>query len=288
MPIKGGLILFLFVFILKVRSEEKSYFVREADTLEHIAKQHHLSIQDLIRFNGLEDPDKLVVGQRLLIPGKPGGPIKYVVQKGDTLETIAARVECSVSALVSYNRLAHPNTLSIGQIIYIPDKQTPIKNNSGLDPQIRSLLDRIRLRRWKYIVVHHSASLKGNPQSMDRYHREKRRMENGLAYHFVIGNGQGMQDGEITVGSRWKKQLQGGHLASEALNQVSIGICLVGNFDVSKPSKPQMVSLKDLSRYLLKRCGLEKDHIRTHRQINTKPTKCPGRYFSRQALLRAL
>ena len=68
----------------------------------------------------------------------------------------------------------------------------------------------------------------GTVKGMDRYHREVRHMENGLAYHFVIGNGSGMGDGDIGIGSRWTKQLDGGHLTSERQNQVSLGICLVG------------------------------------------------------------
>jgi len=64
-------------------------------------------------------------------------------------------------------------------------------------------------------------------------------MENGLAYDFVIGNGNGMRDGEIAVGRRWIRQLDGGHLASEEQNKVAIGICLVGNFDKHQPTRGQ-------------------------------------------------
>ena len=44
-------------------------------------------------------------------------------------------------------------------------------------------------------------------KGMDRYHRDERHMEHGLAYHFVIGNGNGMGDGEIGVGQRWIEDL---------------------------------------------------------------------------------
>src|SRR2546427_8448838 len=45
--------------------------------------------------------------------------------------------------------------------------------------------------------------------------------------HFVIGNGHSLKDGEIAIGHRWTAQLDGGHLASEALNKKAIGICMV-------------------------------------------------------------
>ena len=64
----------------------------------------------------------------------------------------------------------------------------------------------------------------------DASHR-KRGMQNGLAYHFVIGNGTDTQDRQIEMGSRWLKQLQGGHVKNHYINEVGIGICLVGNFE---------------------------------------------------------
>ena len=114
---------------------------------------------------------------------------------------------------------------------------------------------------------------------MDRYHREERKMKNGLAYHFVIGNGKGMKEGEIGIGPRWKKQISGGHLASEKLNQVSIGICLVGNFENRTPSSTQLKSLEALLNDLLDRTRLSASAVRTHRAINNRPTRCPGRKF---------
>ena len=113
-------------------------------------------------------------------------------------------------------------------------------------------------------------------------------MENGLAYHFVIGNGDGMTDGEIDVGRRWKEQLDGGHLALESLNRKSIGICLVGNFDKTKPTSKQLDSLEALVEYLMKRCHLSKTAVRTHSQIHPRHTRCPGSKFDQTAFLKRL
>jgi hypothetical protein len=128
----------------------------------------------------------------------------------------------------------------------------------------------------------------GTARGMDRYHREQRHMENGLAYHFVVGNGRGMKDGEIVIGHRWTRQLPGGHLASESLNARSLGICLVGNFDRDHPTKRQMESLNELTEYLMKRCGLSRSAVKTHQQINPIGTRCPGRLFDDEAFLRGL
>ena len=113
-------------------------------------------------------------------------------------------------------------------------------------------------------------------------------MENGLAYHFVIGNGRNMALGQIDIGNRWRWQLDGGHLASDILNAKSIGICLVGNFDHSSPSEAQMESLRQLVEYLMVRCNLEVNAVETHRSINTQPTRCPGAHFPTDEFLAGL
>jgi len=113
-------------------------------------------------------------------------------------------------------------------------------------------------------------------------------MEHGLAYHFVIGNGHGMGDGEIGVGNRWRQQLNGGHLASEKQNTYCIGICLVGNFDKRKPTAKQLENLTALVEALMKRCKLSTSAVKTHQQINVVYTRCPGKYFPTRSFVKGL
>ncbi len=113
-------------------------------------------------------------------------------------------------------------------------------------------------------------------------------MENGLAYHFVIGNGSGMGDGEIGVSRRWTKQLAGGHLASEAQNQIALGICLVGNFDKHAPTSKEMASLRALVEALMARCNLTPRAVKTHQQINVVHTRCPGAKFPTKSFMESL
>lgn len=208
--------------------------------------------------------------------------LRYVVRRNDTLSSIARKHGISVSSLVRHNQLRQANRLFPGDVLRIPSTQARTSNSSSaLEPGLASKLDRIRVEtgKWKFLVIHHSATDGGNAQGMDRYHREERNMENGLAYHFLIGNGRGMADGEIAIGRRWLEQLNGGHLASESLNEKSIGICLVGNFDVRRPTPKQMASLEILVNYLMRRCQLNRSALKTHQQINPIHTRCPGRHF---------
>ena len=63
-----------------------------------------------------------------------------------------------------------------------------------------------------------------------------RGMKNGFAYHFVISNGsRKARDGEIYLSNRWKGQLDGGHVKKHSANKTSIGICLIGNFEIRPP-----------------------------------------------------
>ena len=56
--------------------------------------------------------------------------------------------------------------------------------------------------------------------------------------------------GRGPVGGRWRRQLKGGHVRSETHNTNSIGICLVGNFERTSPTRKQVASLVELLDYL--------------------------------------
>jgi len=153
----------------------------------------------------------------------------------------------------------------------------------------RSVIDAIRRapvkrRRWQFIVVHNSGTRQGNARVFDYYHRHVRRMQNGLAYHFVIGNGTSTGNGQIEVGDRWRRQINGGHVHSDYLNNISLGICLVGDFNRGQPTRAQLDSCEELIRYLRERCG-KTDRgaipVRPHREMNPPrwPTDCPGDDF---------
>jgi hypothetical protein len=151
---------------------------------------------------------------------------------------------------------------------------------------VRREIDRapVLRERWRFIIVHNSGTRQGNARIFDYYHRNVRRMTNGLAYHFVIGNGTSSGNGEIEVGNRWRRQINGGHVHSDYLNNISLGICLVGDFNRDQPTRAQLDSCEELIRYLRDRCGKVERHdipVRPHREMNPPrwPTDCPGDAF---------
>lgn len=215
----------------------------------------------------------------------------YTVKRGDTLSGLADKYDVTVSVLASRNGLKPTSTLITGQRLRVPAKKTDASAKGPTLPTniAKAIADApVKPGRWKRIVIHHSATSQATIKGMTDHHARVRHMENGLAYHFVIGNGHGMEDGAIYAGNRWISQLDGGHLASEAQNQVSLGICLVGNFDAEAPTAKQMQSLTALVKALQKRCKLNNRAVVTHQQINVLPTRCPGRFFPIKTLYRNL
>lgn len=158
-----------------------------------------------------------------------------------------------------------------------------------LTPSVRRAIDKARVKkgRWKYIIIHNSGTRQGNARIFGNYHKRVRKMQNGLAYHFVIGNGTSSGDGEIEIGPRWPQQLNGGHVASDYLNNIAIGVCFVGDFNRDQITPAQMAALDELIVYLRGRVGKIKGKpaiVVPHKNINPKPTDCPGKKFPYQTL----
>jgi hypothetical protein len=142
--------------------------------------------------------------------------------------------------------------------------------------------------RWECIVIHHSGGQKGGAKAFHEFHTRVRHWDE-LGYHFVIGNGSDTPDGHVEVGPRWRKQKHGAHckVPGNYYNDHGIGICLVGNFEHSRPTPAQMASLEELARYLMTACQIPPEQVNTHRGI-TGRTACPGRKFRLAELKRRL
>jgi len=86
------------------------------------------------------------------------------------------------------------------------------------------------------------------------------------------------------VGDRWRRQINGGHVHSDYLNNIALGICLVGDFNRGQPTRRQLEASEELINYLRKRCGKIDAHyavVRPHREVNPPQwaTDCPGDAF---------
>jgi LysM repeat protein len=127
--------------------EAPVYFVQKGDSLSKIAKNAGVSAAEIAELNRISDPNKIRVGQRLLLPvharslpsapppaAKPAAPAKpavsagpvtdsgntHTVRAGDTLTKIANRYNTSVSALLELNGLKRDSIIKVGQTIKLP------------------------------------------------------------------------------------------------------------------------------------------------------------------------
>lgn len=199
----------------------------------------------------------------------------YKVRAGDTLSEIARSYGITVRDIQRANGLSGDRIL-VGQVLKIPAAGSANQLKPVIDATRRLRVDR---SRWQYIVAHHSAIEKGNAAIYGAAH-ERRGMENGLAYHFVIGNGLDSGDGEIEVGPRWHQQLRGGHVRNTKVNDVGIGICLVGNFENHPPTARQYASMIALVDYLRDNCVARDYTFTVHKWVDGgRHTLCPGKHF---------
>jgi len=156
-----------------------------------------------------------------------------------------------------------------------PPPRPPVAQPTAPAGMPREWAPQVASRSWKWIVVHHSATPVGGAARFNKEHVAKGWDE--LGYHFVIGNGTDTPNGAIEVGSRWLKQKQGAHCKTpdNRFNDYGIGICLVGNFDQTRPSDAQLRSLARLVAALQRSYRISANEIIGHG--DAKATECPGR-----------
>lgn len=109
---------------------EKEYIVKRGDTLWSISRKTGVSVDELKRLNNLTT-DTLTIGQVLKLEevGQIEGPI-YIVQRNDTLWSIARKYGVSVQEIITANNLK-TNVLTIGQQLIIPIKDSDVEEPSA-------------------------------------------------------------------------------------------------------------------------------------------------------------
>ena len=119
--------------------------------------------------------------------------------------------------------------VSIGFLIFAP---APLKLTSllAVEPLDRIFRMEVAINnsRWQSIYIHHSKTATGDATTLPTDSA-------GLMDHFIIGNGEGADDGEILVSPRWHKQaaaLPNGN----SFDPNCICICLVVDLDDAAPS----------------------------------------------------
>ena len=121
----------------------------------------------------------------------------------------------------------------------------------SLDPIFDSRSAPPAAARWKYIFIHQSRTTGGNAATF------------GQSDHFVVGNGNGSLDGEIQITRLWTRQdsILTPPAGVQQIDTACISICLIGDFDQTRPTAAQQHSLIQLVSALQSRLRIPASQV---------------------------
>ena len=109
------------VLALTVALFSLEYTVQRGDTLSEIARDHDVSLSDVIELNEISNANLIRPGQVILIPGVDGSVEQvHVVSQGETLSKIASAYGANASDIAEANSMANPDLIRPGQEVLIP------------------------------------------------------------------------------------------------------------------------------------------------------------------------
>jgi LysM repeat protein len=132
--------LLLVISTATAQDSQVTYTVQPGDTLFRIALRYGVNMDDLAALNNIADVRRINAGLVLVIPGlsQPTTstevvnplvattPITHVVQRGETLATIARAYGVTLDDIISANNIDNPNRIFAGQSLNIWTADTPV------------------------------------------------------------------------------------------------------------------------------------------------------------------
>lgn len=132
-----------------------------------------------------------------------------------------------------------------------------------------------------YVIVHHSATKDGktvNTRAIKKYHIRVKGWSN-IGYHFLcerVGDTY-----HIEVGRPMNEP--GAHCRDGGFNFKSIGVCMIGNFDLAEPPKDQLKLTYKLIQNIQNVLNIQNKNVIGHREAQAlagtladRRTHCPG------------
>jgi N-acetyl-anhydromuramyl-L-alanine amidase AmpD len=151
------------------------------------------------------------------------------------------------------------------------------------------------MNKPEFIVVHHSFTVDGIGESW----RAIRKYHINVDGWYDIGYHKGIElvGKKIEVFNGRKDQVPGAHTKELHMNSRSIGICVVGNYDITAPDEDHLEVLKQVCYAYMVSYSIPTHKVVGHREIGLMAgydwTKgqyktCPGSKFDMTALREAL
>jgi len=121
-----------------------THTIQAGENLYRIALKYGVTVKALVELNGLYNPDQIVAGQQLTIPGSAASSslayqphhasTTYTVKQGETLASIAHRHGLSLWTLIQANSLANPALIVPGQTLVIPKASSLASPSASTGP----------------------------------------------------------------------------------------------------------------------------------------------------------
>ena len=108
----------------ETNSTGKTYYtIKRGDTLWGISRRYGVSVQNVISWNNIQNPNLIYPGQRLILYGNysssSSNTVYYTVQRGDTLWRIARRYRTCPIRIARINGIRNANLIYPGQVLKI-------------------------------------------------------------------------------------------------------------------------------------------------------------------------
>lgn len=128
--------------------------------------------------------------------------------------------------------------------------------------------------KWRNIVIHSSA---GGPADIPG------------RCHFLVDVDASTGRAKVTATELWKRQAVGHHIfvPGQDFAAISVGVCLMGDFSLRGPSRPQYEALISLVRALQREFGVRPDRVYLHSDLVPRSAS-PGAAFGQRDFSRRL
>jgi LysM repeat protein len=113
------------------------YRVESGDALSKIANKFGLKTKDIAKMNGIKIQSPLRIGQKLKLPFEQKmidaiASATYIIEKGDTIISIAKRFKLEPKELMEFNRIKRNAIIRTGKMLRLPLPHVVIKTTKKL------------------------------------------------------------------------------------------------------------------------------------------------------------
>jgi len=130
-----------------------------------------------------------------------------------------------------------------------------------------------------YIILHHTGAEEKNAEQVRKNHL--RRGWQDVGYNYIIE-----KDGTVVSGR--SLDIPGAHCSASGMNHKSVGIALIGNFEVRSPTEKQITALISLLKRLKEELSIPEKNVLPHKSVPGAKTLCPGKHFPLSRILKSL